>query len=40
MLEEQDHHQHEHGQQQVFRGTEVLGCVAAAEGVDTHGDQG
>ena len=40
MLEEQDHHQHEHGQQQVFRGTEVLGCVAAAKGVDTHGDQG
>ena len=27
MLEEQDHHQHEHGQQQVFRGTEVLAAL-------------
>ena len=39
MLEEQDDHQHEDGQQQVLHGAEVLGCVAAAEGVDTDRDQ-
>ena len=39
VLEEQDDHQHEDGQQQVLHGAEVLGCVAAAEGVDTDRDQ-
>ena len=40
MLEEEDDHQHEDGQQQVLHRAEVLGCVAAAEGVDAHGDEG
>ena len=39
MLEDQDDHQHEQSQQQVFHGAEVLGFVAAAKGVDAHGDQ-
>ncbi len=40
MLEEEDDHQHKDGQQQVLHRAEVLGCVAAAEGVDAHGDEG
>ena len=40
VLEEEDDHQHEDGQQQVLHRAEVLGCVAAAEGVDAHGDEG
>ena len=39
VLEVQDHSQHEDGQQQIFHGAEILGRVAAAEGVDAHGDQ-
>ena len=39
MLEEEDNHQHEDGQQQVLHGAEVLGCIAAAKGVDAHRDQ-
>ena len=39
VLEDQDDHQHEQSQQQVFHGAEVLGLVAAAKGVDAHGDQ-
>ena len=39
MLEDQDHHQHENRQQQIFHGAEVLGGIAAAKGVDAHGDQ-
>ena len=39
MLEDQDDHQNEQSQQQVFHGAEVLGLVAAAKGVDAHGDQ-
>ena len=40
VLEEEDDHQHEDGQQQVLHRAEILGCVAAAEGVDAHGDEG
>ena len=40
MLEEKDDHQHEEGQQQIFHRAEILGFVAAAEGVDAHRDQG
>ena len=39
MLEEQDDHQHEQCQQQVFHRAEVLGFVAAAEGVDAYRNQ-
>ena len=39
MLEDQDDHQHEQGQQQVFHRAEVLGAVAAAKGIDAHRDQ-
>ena len=39
VLEVQNHSQHEDCQQQVLHGTKVLGGVAAAEGVDTNGDQ-
>ena len=39
VLEDQDDHQHEQGQQQVFHRAEVLGAVAAAKGIDAHRDQ-
>ena len=39
MLEEQDDHQHENCQQQVFHRAKVLCTVAAAERVDADGDQ-
>ena len=39
MLEDQNDHQNEQGQQQVFHGAEILGAVAAAKGIDAHRDQ-
>ena len=39
MFEEQDDYQHEQCQQQVLHRAEILGFVAAAEGVDAHRDQ-
>ena len=39
MLEYQNHHQHEDCQQQVFHGAKVFRGIAAAEGVDAHGNQ-
>ena len=39
MLEDQNDHQNEQGQQQIFHGAEVFCAVAAAKGIDTHRDQ-
>ena len=39
MFEDQDDHQHKQRQQQVLHGAEVLGAVAAAEGIDADRDQ-
>ena len=39
MLEDQNDHQNEQGQQQIFHGAEVFCAVAAAKGIDAHRNQ-